>query len=199
MADIENIIRVASRRPLTDAAFYISFYLKKENINSDIYDIIKLSHNSSSLQEIEGAICLCRNLEIYLSELHRRFVDGEESLEALLAKARDKYPGLMHETYALFKYLIGAKNIPPDEASRVQMQAQTMTTREWSDIPYFRKPLFLAALFLLFMPGFLLITMTGEIYYKRNGNAFIVDQNTKHGMTIVVAILLISYVFRYIK
>jgi hypothetical protein len=71
-----------------------------------------------------------------------------------------------------------------------------ISTREWSDIPYFRKPLFLIVSFLLFMPVYLMIIWTGDTYVRKNGIVYKTSKKIKIRMTFVAVSLMLTYFIR---
>jgi nicotinamide riboside transporter PnuC len=75
-------------------------------------------------------------------------------------------------------------------------QESLVTNREWSDIPYFRKPFFLVVLFLLFMPGYLLMIWTGDTYHKKNGIVYRTSLKAKQRITAIVVLLMVTYLVR---
>ena len=69
--------------------------------------------------------------------------------------------------------------------------------RDWAEIPYFRKPWFLVVLLLVFIPGYLLVIWTGGTYYRKQGAVYRMSRQTKITMTVVVTILMLSFLMRY--
>ena len=71
-----------------------------------------------------------------------------------------------------------------------------VTDRDWSDIPWFRKTVFSVVLFLLFIPGYLLLIWTGDTYYKKNDVVYRTSNKMKQRMTVVAVFLMVSYLIR---
>ena len=71
--------------------------------------------------------------------------------------------------------------------------------REWSEIPWFRKPFFLIVLFLLFMPGYLVMIWTGDTYHRKNGVVYRTSLKVKKTMTIVVVLVMLTYLIQSFK
>ena len=69
--------------------------------------------------------------------------------------------------------------------------------RDWAEIPYFRKPWFMVLLFLVFMPGYLLVIWTGDTYYRKQGTVYRMSQQRKITTTLVVAMLMLSFFMRH--
>jgi hypothetical protein len=77
-----------------------------------------------------------------------------------------------------------------------QSQESLVTSRDWFDIPWFRKPIGLAILFLVFTPGYLLLIWTGDTYHRKNGVVYRTGLKMKQRMTLVVVLLIVSYLLR---
>jgi hypothetical protein len=75
-------------------------------------------------------------------------------------------------------------------------QESLVVDREWADIPYFRKPFFLLVMIIVFMPAYLLMAWTGDIYYKKNGVVYKVGLKQKRLMTVVIVFLMASFLMR---
>jgi len=78
-------------------------------------------------------------------------------------------------------------------------QENLVVNREWSDIPYFRKPLFLIVMVIFFMPGYLLMAWTGDIYYRKNGVVYKFSLKQKQLMTVVLILLMASSLIRILS
>jgi hypothetical protein len=76
------------------------------------------------------------------------------------------------------------------------MVEELVADRCWAEIPYFRKPWFLALLFLVFMPGYLLVIWTGDTYYRKQGTVFRASRKHRSRMTYIVALLMLTALMR---
>jgi hypothetical protein len=65
VGDLADVVRLASKRPLKDAAFFIAFNIRNGRINENALDVLKSSHMSASDSEINEAISESNRLEAY--------------------------------------------------------------------------------------------------------------------------------------
>ena len=75
-------------------------------------------------------------------------------------------------------------------AADAKQTGQYVTNRAWSDIPWFRKALFLAWLMFLFPPGYLLMIWTGDVWYRRNGDVYRMSLRRKLDLTLCVVLMM---------
>ena len=81
-------------------------------------------------------------------------------------------------------------------ASSAATDDSLATDRDWSDIPWFRKPFGLVVLFLVFIPGYLAMIWTGDIYRRKNGIVYRTSLARKKTMTVVAVLLMVSFLAR---
>jgi hypothetical protein len=71
------------------------------------------------------------------------------------------------------------------------MAEQLIADRSWAEIPYFRKTWFTALLFFIFMPAYLLMIWTGDVYYRKRGVVYRISSARRTAMTCLVALLML--------
>jgi hypothetical protein len=76
------------------------------------------------------------------------------------------------------------------------MAEELVVDRNWAEIPYFRKPWFMALLFLVFMPAYLLMIWTGDTYYWKQGVVYRTSRRRKITTTLVAVGLMLSFFMR---
>ncbi|WP_158929129.1 hypothetical protein [Acidisphaera sp. S103] len=76
------------------------------------------------------------------------------------------------------------------------MAEELVVDRDWAEIPYFRKPWFMVLLFLVFMPAYLLVIWTGDTYSRKQGVVYRMSQKRKITTTLVVTVLMLSFLMR---
>lgn len=77
------------------------------------------------------------------------------------------------------------------------MSETLVSSRDWAEIPYFRKPWFLVLLFLVFMPGYLVVLWTGDTFYRRADVVYRTSRKQKIMQTLVVVVLMVSFLLRH--
>jgi hypothetical protein len=136
VGDITEVARIASQRPLKDAAFFVAVSIKKRRIGENAYEVLKTSHMGASDQEIEEAIAASDKLEADCLATMHEVPDGGNA-RFVLQKAKDANPGFMPETYSLLQdYVRKSEN---EVAPGFRSEKSLVTSRGWSDIPYFRE------------------------------------------------------------
>jgi hypothetical protein len=190
VGDLTDVVRVASQRPLRDAAFFTAFARKKGRIEESARDVLKISHMGASESEISQAIAASNELEAYCLAMPRDCLDDRDQVQSVLRKVKDDNPGFQPETYSLIEGYVRTSAGTVALGDEPNQEEDLVASREWSDIPYFRKPLFLALTFLVFMPGYLALIWSGDTYYRKNGIVYRTSPKRKRLMTMVVVLLM---------
>jgi hypothetical protein len=138
------------------------------------------------------------NLENYCLGSPHDLIENDDDVAAFLNKAREEHSGFSDETYNLIKWYIPTGEITSIENSEIELEINLIANREWSDIPYFRRPLFLTILMLFFIPGFLIIIWTGDVYYRRNDTVYKMSMKTKKLLTMIAILPIATYFLRHI-
>jgi hypothetical protein len=199
VGDLIDVVRLASQRPLKDAAFFIAFNIKNGRIEESASDALKSSHMGASDSEISEAIAASNRLEAYCLAMPPDCLDDHDKARSVLQKAKDDNPGFTPETYDLIEGYVHPSEAETAFGEENNLEENLTANREWSDIPYFRKPLFLVVTFLIFMPGYLILIWSGDTYYRKNGVVYRTSLKRKRQMTVIVALLMSSYFLRSIS
>lgn len=196
MGDFTDVIRVASQRPLNDAAFFIAFNIRNRRSSESVFDALKSSHMEASLSELNQAIAASSKLEADCLAVPLDRLDDPDEANSVVQKTKDDNPGFIAETYSLIERYIrtSGEETAPDE--ELDQEETLITSREWSDIPYFKKPWFQVVVFLIFMPGYLVLIWSGDSYYRKNGIVYRMSLKKKQLMTGIVLVLIVSYFLR---
>jgi hypothetical protein len=189
---ITEVARIASQRPLKDAAFFIAFNIKKRRIEEHASDVLKISHMGASDEEIKEAIAASNKLEADCLAIPHDLPDDGDKAHSALQKVKEGNPGFMAETYGLLEDYIRKRQSGIALSADVSPEENLITSRDWSDIPYFKKPLFLVVAFLVFMPGYLILIWSGDTYYRKNGVVYRTSTKRKRLMTMIVVLLIVS-------
>jgi hypothetical protein len=197
VGNVTNVTRIASQRPLKDAAFFIAFNLKKGRIEENAYDILKSSHMEASDPEIKEAIAASNKLEADCLAIPHDLLADSDKAHSALQRAKDSNPGFTSDTYNLLKDYVRKSESGIAPSSDPGPEENLVTSRDWSDIPYFRKPWFLVVAFFVFMPGYLILIWSGDTYYRKNGVVYRMSTKRKRLMTMIVALLIVSSSLRF--
>jgi hypothetical protein len=197
VGDLTGVVRVASQRPLKDAAFFIAFAIKNRRIEENAHDVLKSSHMGASDSEINQAIAASNELEAYCLAMPHDCLDDRDKVHSVLQKVKDDNPGFLSETYSLIEGYVRKSEGKIALIEEFTQEENLITNREWFDIPYFRKPLFLVVTFLVFMPGYLILIWSGDTYYRKNGVVYRTSTKRKQLMTMIVVFLVVSSSLRF--
>ena len=148
MGDLIDVVRIASERPLKDAAFFIAFNIRNGRIEENAHDAMKSCHMGVSDSEISEAIAASNKLEAYCRAMPRGCLDDPDKARSVLQKAKDDNPGYTSETYDLIEGYVRSNEEEIEFGEQNDQDENLVANREWSDIPYFRKPFFLVLTFL---------------------------------------------------
>jgi hypothetical protein len=196
VGDLIDVVRIASERPLKDAAFFIAFNIRNGRIEENAHDAMKSSHMGVSDSEISEAIAASNKLEAYCRAMPRGCLDDPDKARSVLQKAKDDNPGYTSETYDLIEGYVRSNEEEIEFGEQNDQDENLVANREWSDIPYFRKPFFLVLTFLIFMPAYLILIWSGDTYYRKNGVVYRTSLKRKRRMTVIVLVLIALYFLR---
>ena len=117
MGNLTDVIRIASRRPLKDAAFFIAFNIRIGRIEEATPEMLKSSQREASDTEINQALAASNVLEAYCLAIPPRSLNDRDKARSVLQKAKDDNPGFIPETYLLLEGYIraGEENVAPAE------------------------------------------------------------------------------------
>jgi hypothetical protein len=194
VGNLTDVIRVASQRPLKDAAFFIASNIKNRRIEENAFNVLKSSHMGASDSEIDEAIAASNKLEVYCLAMPHDCLDDRDKAHSVLQKAKDDNPGFISETYSLIEGYVRTSKGTIALAEEYNQEEDSITSRDWSDIPYFKKPLFLIVTFLIFTPVYIIFIWSGDTYYRRRGIVYRTSLKRKRLMT-VVALLPVAFYF----
>ncbi len=73
-----------------------------------------------------------------------------------------------------------------------------MSYTEYSQVPWFRKGLFVGLIWLVLMPAGLILMWSGDVYYNRKVEGKLQTQTALHkvAMTLITIMLIVSYIKR---
>ena len=199
MGDLIDVVRIASGRPLKDAAFFIAFNIRNGRIEENARDALKSSHMEASDSEISEAIAASNKLEAYCRAMPRGCLDDPDKARSVLQKARDDNLGFTSETYDLIEGYVRSSEGETAPGAENNQDENLVANREWSDIPYFRKPFFLILTFLIFMPAYLILIWSGDTYYRRNGVVYRTSLKSKRRTTVTVLLLIALSLLRSVS
>ena len=83
--------------------------------------------------------------------------------------------------------------------SETDFSQEQIISRDWNEIPWFRKPIFLVISFLIFMPAAIVILWTGDVFYKKNGVVYARSKKKKLIMTVSMILLMATFYMRNSK
>ena len=146
--------------------------------------------------EISEAIAASNKLEAYCRAMPRGCLDDPDKARSVLQKAKDDNPGYTSETYDLIEGYVRSNEEEIEFGEQNDQDENLVANREWSDIPYFRKPFFLVLTFLIFMPAYLILIWSGDTYYRKNGVVYRTSLKRKRRMTVIVLVLIALYFLR---
>ena len=154
MGDLTDIIRIASRRPLKDAAFFIAFNIRIGRIEEAVLDVLKISYPEAPDTEINEAVVASKRLAAYCLAIPRYRLNDRDRVRSVLEKAKDDNPGFMPETYLLLEgYARGGEdNVPQAEQKpeRFGIDGNALAIFQWitavlaAIFSYFASAFFLA-------------------------------------------------------
>jgi hypothetical protein len=198
VGNLTDVIRVASQRPLKDAAFFIASNIKNGRIEEDALDVLKSSHMRESDSEINEAIAASNKLEAYCLAMPHDCLDDRDEARSVLQKAKDDNPGFISETYSLIEGYVRTSEGTIALGEEYNQEEDLITSRDWSDIPYFKKPLFLIVMFLIFTPVYIILIWSGDNYYRKRCVVYRTSLKRKRLMTVVALLPMAFYFLRSI-
>ncbi len=78
------------------------------------------------------------------------------------------------------------------------MAPELVLDRNWEEIPYFRRSWFVVLMLLVFMPAVVLLTATGDVYFRRKGQVYRFDIKMKRMLTFVSLGFMLTLALRHI-
>jgi hypothetical protein len=133
VGDLTDVIRIASRRPLKDAAFFAAFNIRIGRIEETVLDVLKSSHREASDVELNEAIAASNVLEACCLAIPRHRLNDRDKALSVLQEAKDDHPGFMPETYLLMEGYIRAGGENVAQAEQFGRKKNSVSSPDWAD------------------------------------------------------------------